>query len=449
MNVRATIVAAVVLAFAPAATAAAPPTVAATATVTSGGAPLDVVFTASGDAVSYHWDFGDGAAADGATAEHLYQGGAFRARVTGTSATGESATASIRVLSFALTLKARKVVGYAQHLLFAGKLVPAIRGKRISLYTADGRRAARGRTSRNGSFRIGVPVRRPGTYEARFGGAVSNAIVVRVRPSLLASFLGSGVVGRPLQLAVRLRPASAGPVRVAISRRGRLVTSGEYSSGTRIRVPSARVAAYRITLSTAATAGYVSRRTSVRKIVFYPRLDLGSSGASVLELNETLDRLHIAIGPVDSSFGLDTRDAVVAFQKLHGLPRTGSVDARFWRVISAARAPRPRYPGDHIEVSKPLQVLFVVRGGRVILVSHVSTGATGNTPVGRWHVYSKVRGWLPDGMFDSSFFLRGFAIHGYPTVPFYPGSHGCVRVPVWLAPRIYGYDPPGSTIYIY
>ncbi len=24
-----------------------------------------------------------------------------------------------------------------------------------------------------------------------------------------------------------------------------------------------------------------------------------------------------------------------------------------------------------------------------------------------------------------------------------------VRVPVWLAPRIYQYDPPGSTIYIY
>jgi len=159
--------------------------------------------------------------------------------------------------------------------------------------------------------------------------------------------------------------------------------------------------------------------------------------------------LHIAVGSVDSSFGLDTRDAVAAFQKLHGLPRTGSVDARFWRALSASSTPRALYPGDHIEVSKPLQVLFVVRGGRVILVSHVSTGATGNTPVGRWQVYSKVPGWLPDGMFDSSFFLRGFAIHGYPTVPFYPASHGCVRVPVWLAPRIYSYDPPGSTIYIY
>jgi N-acetylmuramoyl-L-alanine amidase len=447
--VRAAIVVGVVLAFSPAATAAAPPTVAATATATSGASPLHVVFTASGDAVSYYWDFGDGAAGDGATVEHVYQAGAFTARVTGTSATGESATASMRVLSFGLTLTARNVVGYAQHLRFAGKLVPAVSGKRISLYTADGKRAARGRTTRNGSFRIGVPVKRPGTYAARFGGAVSNAIAVRVRPAISADFVGSGVVGRPLQLALRLRPAAAGPVRVEIRRRGRLVTGGEYGSGARIRLPSAHVADYRITLSTAASEGYVTRSLTLRKIVFYPRLEVGSTGPSVLALNEALDRLHIALGAVDSSFGLDTRDAVVAFQKLHGLPRTGSVDARLWRVLSTAIAPHPHYPGDHIEVSKPLQVLFVVRGGRVILVSHVSTGATGNTPVGRWNVYSKVPGWLPDGMFDSSFFLRGFAIHGYPSVPFYPGSHGCVRVPVWLAPRIYSYDPPGSTIYIY
>jgi len=447
--VRAAIVVAVVLAFSPAATAAAPPTVAVKATMTSGAAPLDVVLTASGDAASYQWDFGDGAVAEGATVEHVYAAGAFAARVTGTSATGESATASIRVLSFGLTLRAPKVVGYAQHLRFTGKLVPAFRGKRISLYTGDGRRAARGRTTWNGSFQIGVPVKRPGTYDARFGAAVSKAIAVSVRPSLSTDFLGSGVVGKPLHVVVRLRPAGAGPIRVEIRRRGRPVVEGQYGSDASIRLPSGHVAEYRITLSTAASEGYAPSRLTVRKIVYYPRLDVGSAGPSVLALNEALRRLHIALGAVDSSFGLDTRDAVVAFQKLHGLPRTGSVDARFWRVIATASTPRARYPGDHIEVSKPLQVLFVVRGGRVILVSHVSTGATGNTPAGRWHVYSKVPGWLPDGMFDSSFFLRGFAIHGYPTVPFYPGSHGCVRVPVWLAPRVYGYDPPGSTIYIY
>jgi len=447
--VRAAIVVAVVLTFSPAATAAAPPAIAASATVTSGAAPLAVVFTASGDAVSYRWDFGDGAVADGASVAHVYRAGAFTARVTGTSATGETATASVRVLSFALTLKARAVVGFNQHLRFTGRLVPAGRGMRVALYTTDGRRAARGRTARNGSFRIGVPVKRPGTYEARFGSAVSNAIAVRVRPELSAGFLGSGVVGRPLRLVLRVRPAAVGPIRVEIRRRGRLVTKGDYASGARIRLGSSRVAEYRIALSTPASTDYAPSRLALRKIVFYPQLRVGSAGPSVLALNEALARLHIALGSVDSSFGLDTRDAVVAFQKLHGLPRTGSVDARLWRVLSTSGAPQARYPGDHIEVSKPLQVLLVVRGGRVILVSHVSTGATGNTPVGRWHVYSKVPGWLPDGMFDSSFFLRGFAIHGYPTVPFYPGSHGCVRVPVWLAPRVYSYDPPGSTIYIY
>jgi PKD repeat protein len=447
--VRAAIVVAGVLTFSPTAGAAVPPTVAASATITSGAAPLDVVFTASGDAVSYRWDFGDGAGGDGTTVEHVYGAGAFTARVTGTSATGETATASVRVLSFALRLKARTVVGFKQHLRFTGRLVPALRGMRIALYTADGRRAARGRTARNGSFRIGVPVKRPGTYEARFGRASSNVIAVRVRPALSAGFLGSGVVGRPLSLALRVRPAAVGRIRVEVRRHGRLVTQGEYGSGAKVPLPSSRVAEYRIDLSTAASAGYAPSRLALHKIVFYPRLRVGSAGPSVLALNEALARLHIALGGVDSSFGFDTRDAVVAFQKLHGLARTGSVDARFWRVLSAASVPRARYAGDHLEVSKALQVLFVVRGGRVILVSHVSTGATGNTPVGRWHVYSKVPGWLPDGMFDSSFFLRGFAVHGYPTVPFYPGSHGCVRVPVWLAPRIYNYDPPGSTIYIY
>jgi len=173
--VRAAIVVALVLTFSPAATAAAPPTIAASATVTSGAAPLAVSFAASGDAVSYRWDFGDGAVADGATVAHVYRAGAFTARVTGTSTGGETATAAVRVLSFALTLKARTVVGFGQHLRFTGRLVPAARGLQIALHTADGRRAARGRTARNGSFRIGVPVKRPATYEARFGGAVSNA----------------------------------------------------------------------------------------------------------------------------------------------------------------------------------------------------------------------------------------------------------------------------------
>ena len=69
--------------------------------------------------------------------------------------------------------------------------------------------------------------------------------------------------------------------------------------------------------------------------------------------------------------------------------------------------------------------------------------------MGRWHIYSKVPGFLPSGMFYSSFFLRGFAIHGYPSVPPYPASHGCVRTPMWIAPSLFASSQYGGTIYVY
>jgi lipoprotein-anchoring transpeptidase ErfK/SrfK len=47
------------------------------------------------------------------------------------------------------------------------------------------------------------------------------------------------------------------------------------------------------------------------------------------------------------------------------------------------------------------------------------------------------------------YFLCGFAIHGYPSVPAYPASHGCVRVPMWLAPRLYRQHSHGAVVYVY
>jgi lipoprotein-anchoring transpeptidase ErfK/SrfK len=101
-----------------------------------------------------------------------------------------------------------------------------------------------------------------------------------------------------------------------------------------------------------------------------------------------------------------------------------------------------------VEIDKTRQVLFVVRGGKVLLVVATSTGATGNTPLGVWHVYRKVVGydWV---LYYPSYFLRGFAVHGYPDVPPYPASHGCSRIPMWVATTIYGLMPPGSLVYVY
>jgi lipoprotein-anchoring transpeptidase ErfK/SrfK len=93
-------------------------------------------------------------------------------------------------------------------------------------------------------------------------------------------------------------------------------------------------------------------------------------------------------------------------------------------------------------------VLFVVRGGKVRLRVATSTGATGNTPLGRWTVYRKVAGfdWV---LYYPSYFLRGFAVHGYPDVPPYPASHGCARIPMWIAQTVYDDIPDGSTVFVY
>ena len=82
------------------------------------------------------------------------------------------------------------------------------------------------------------------------------------------------------------------------------------------------------------------------------------------------------------------------------------------------------------------------------LIVATSTGATGNTPLGSWHVYRKVAGfdWV---LYYPNYFLRGFAIHGYPSVPTYPASHGCVRTPIWAAPILFASSYYGEPIYIY
>jgi len=436
------------MAFAPAAHAA-PPTVTATATPASGAAPLQVTLTATGDAASYHWDLGDGTTADGAVVQHAYAAGRFTARVTGTSATGETASASVVVTATGLTLTGPRSASYQQLARFHGRLTPAAKGARIALYR-NTTRIATVRTSKNGSFvvrgRIGTPGAR---YTARYAGAVSTQVALAVRPGLDTAFAGSGRIGTPLSLLVRERPAAAGTVTVKVWRGGKLVSARAFRGRLRLRLGTRVPGKYRVQVALAPAAGYVAARRALQQFVFAASLGPGSSGLSAYALDRRLHELHYALGRVDGYYGEDDVDAVTAFQKLHGLARTGSVDTRVWTALAHATVPRARYPGDHIEVSKGLQVLFVVRDGQVALVSTVSTGATGNTPLGHFRVYSKVPGFNAKEMFYSSFFIGGFAIHGYHSVPAYPASHGCVRIPLWVAVRVYSLIDYGTSVYIY
>jgi N-acetylmuramoyl-L-alanine amidase len=99
-------------------------------------------------------------------------------------------------------------------------------------------------------------------------------------------------------------------------------------------------------------------------------------------------------------------------------------------------------------------VLYVVRGGRVGTIIPISTaGLAGRfTPVGRFSIYRKVDGFDPSPLgtlFDPMYFTGGYAIHGNPSVPPYPASHGCVRVPMWVAPTLSATNDYGETVYVY
>jgi len=181
-----------------------------------------------------------------------------------------------------------------------------------------------------------------------------------------------------------------------------------------------------------------------------PGLGFGAHEATVYWLQEILRRDGYALPSLSSLYDSATVDAVLAFQKVQGLPLTGSVDRRFWNILGVAGPPHARIPsGDHIEVSKTTQLLYEVRAGKVVSVTRVSTGATGNTPVGHFYVYAKGPGFNEKGMYDSLFFLRGFAIHGYASVPTYPASHGCVRTPLWFAPGFYSRWGVGASVYVF
>jgi PKD repeat protein len=423
--------------------------VTATATPSSGAAPLQVTLTAAGDSATYHWDLGDGTAADGPVVQHTYAAGSYVAHVVATGATGETAEAQTTITASGVTLAGPGRGSYQQLARFHGRLVPAANGVRVVLYRGTTRLGS-AKTRPDGSFvvrgKVGTPAAR---YTVRAGVAVSNQVALTVRPGLDTAFAGSGRIGTPLSLFVRERPANAGTVAVKVWRGKRLVAGRSFSGRLRIRLATGSAADYRVRVTLQPSAGYLATRRTLERIVFAPRLGPGSSGLSAYAFDRRLHELHYALARVDGYYGQDDVDAAYAFQKLHGLPRTGTVDTRMWRELEHAQIPQPRYPGSHIEVSKGRQVLFVVRDGVVALIVQVSTGATGNTPLGQWRVYSKVPGFNAKEMYYSSFFIGGFAIHGYHSVPPYPASHGCVRIPLWVATRIYALVDYGTNVYIY
>ena len=74
------------------------------------------------------------------------------------------------------------------------------------------------------------------------------------------------------------------------------------------------------------------------------------------------------------------------------------------------------------------------------------------TPVGTFRVYQKINGWRKSALgllYYPSYIVKGYAIHGSPSVPVFPASHGSIRIPVFAAVEFSKLATMGMSVVVY
>ncbi|CAA9244767.1 MAG: hypothetical protein AVDCRST_MAG50-1901 [uncultured Acidimicrobiales bacterium] len=169
-----------------------------------------------------------------------------------------------------------------------------------------------------------------------------------------------------------------------------------------------------------------------------PALPAGEPPSTAMIQQRLLDLGYWGI--VDGAPGPQTTQMIYAFQKANGLARDGDLDASELLLLffTDSRARARSSAGYTLELDKSRQLLLVVRDGFVEWTFNTSTGNGARysggiaiTPEGRFVVERQINAlrisrlgelWRP------KYFTGGYAIHGSPSIPPYPASHGCARL---------------------
>ena len=191
----------------------------------------------------------------------------------------------------------------------------------------------------------------------------------------------------------------------------------------------------------------------------------GSSGPVTLAYEQRLKALHFDPGPVDGEYSEDTNYAVVAVEKLFGQPRDGVIgpNVKFALEHFTYKAAKPKAEADRVEIDLDSQVLTVFKHWQPILITTTSTGSGEHfcggedgcqyaiTPAGKYHFYYLHEGWDKGKlgkMWNPYYFNGGIAVHGLASVPTYPASHGCARIPLDIANYFPTLVTKGEAVYV-
>lgn len=187
--------------------------------------------------------------------------------------------------------------------------------------------------------------------------------------------------------------------------------------------------------------------------------------AEILEAEQILASLGYWTGPIDGVLDNASRHAVTAFQKVEGRKRSGSLTRTELEALRSAHRPEPRETTyAHVEVNLSRQVLMIVDGNG--LVTRVLPVCSGNdklyndrgitkrahTPRGRFIVTRRINGLRISSLgalYYPCYIVNGIAIHGSPFIAAYPGSHGCIRIPMFAAKAFHDLTPVGTIVVVF
>ncbi len=186
--------------------------------------------------------------------------------------------------------------------------------------------------------------------------------------------------------------------------------------------------------------------------VRFTALRPGQCGRAVRAFRRALNDLAMVPSKARCFDGKMQR-AVLAYRKLNSLGRSPwaskSVVEKIFRRNGGYRVRRPEL-GNHMEASLSKQVLVFAKGKRPYAIFPIVSGAPATpTVLGTYSVYRKDPGYNSLGMYYSTYFIRGYAIHGYKSMPKYPASAGCLRTFIADQPRIYKLTRMGQPIHVY
>ena len=353
----------------------------------------------------------------------------------------------------------RTSVVFGDQVTVSGVVTPAASGQQLTVKHGD-TVAGTAVTDADGVYSLNFTPRRSGDVVVGLDaspGVVAPAVALAVKPQVTVTH-GALVPFISATVTVKVVPAAYdGLVVVKVTHKKAVVGSWKARAAggkATLHIPFRGVDGFTLDVTAPAAAGLDARTVQARFNVRPKTLSAGAKGPYVKGMLTALSGLRFRIPGMGSTFTSKVKDSVMAFQKAYGLSRTYVFNTACWRKIDGARLIKARHasPGTHLEVDKGRQIAMVVKGGKPYGIICVSTGATGNTPEGTFHIQQK-HSYTTSGfggiLVRTMGFVGNFAMHGYTPVPPYPASHGCVREPIWACYWMYDQSWVGETLYIY